>query len=183
MYAVPWASECPVDWFIDWAWFNVCRLYGRRVRLRVPGCQKLQMTVWHRMLYSYRPYPYGNSGRKRVKSYVCDAAGTDSFVMQLIWEGRKIGSSCIYIRTWSVADWAEQKDTKLTIRLAIGYCILVQVVCTQVCIYSRCRDNGPQHIGVGAMTLTVQGHMTSSITRPYWSSFVTETLYLCWFSR
>jgi len=34
--------------------------------VRVLGCQKLQMTVWHRMLYCL--YPYGNSGRQRVNN-------------------------------------------------------------------------------------------------------------------
>ena len=48
--------------------FDIRALWRSALSVRVPGCQKLQMTAWHGLardaLYLY---PYGNSGRQRVK--------------------------------------------------------------------------------------------------------------------
>ena len=34
----------------------------------MPGCQKLQMTAYPGLAQDELPYPYGNSGRQRVKA-------------------------------------------------------------------------------------------------------------------
>jgi len=76
--------------------FDIWALWRSRLSVRVPGCQKLQMTdkpVWHRMLYSC--YPYGNSGRQIV-NYFCQ--GQEIPMCHVSSESNK------NLLTWDVVD-------------------------------------------------------------------------------
>jgi len=83
--------------------FDIRALWRSVMSVRVPGCQKLQMTVWHRMLYSY---PYGNSRRQRVNGVRMKAdvhGGIGGWV--------RVGS-----RWDAVLDWVESSTAQ--VRLA-----------------------------------------------------------------
>jgi len=52
--------------------FDIRALWRSAMSVRVPGCQKLQMTALPGLAQdALQLYPYGNSGRQRVNGYCC----------------------------------------------------------------------------------------------------------------
>ena len=48
--------------------FDIRALWRSAMSIRVPGCQKLQMTAYPGLAHdALQLYPYGNSGRQRFK--------------------------------------------------------------------------------------------------------------------
>jgi len=56
----------------------------RGERIRVPGCQKLQMTA-------LQLYPYGNSGRQRVNELIVNRLTVQSSAVQTVIERLRLG--------------------------------------------------------------------------------------------